>query len=234
MPSGEPAPRLRAPPEGLSRRLALVGPLLFSGIVMVQMFHFMEHVAQILQKYALSFGHSHGLLGHLVDREVVHFTYNVTLYAGLLLVLVAFGLRERWREGRRAWMTLLVATVALQSYHVLEHGVKLSQYFALGHDDTPGMIGQFVPVILAHFAINVIVFTPLMASWMLWRRARLGGVLDRPLAVALRTGARPWGPRGAPTPAPFGACPRLPLALASGTVALVAVGDAAEERPRDH
>jgi protein-S-isoprenylcysteine O-methyltransferase Ste14 len=138
-------------------------------MVVLQSVHMLEHVAQVVQKFGLGMREAHGLLGAVVDREVVHLTYNVSLFAGMaMLVACCLPLRE---ERRRPWVVALAAATALQGYHVVEHAVKFQQFLATGHDDTPGILGQALPLIWVHFTINLLVLAGLAASYAMWRRA---------------------------------------------------------------
>lgn len=69
---------------------------LFTLALLVQAFHFAEHVAQVVQRSILGQQEAHGLLGAVVDTEWVHFLYNgALLAAGLAFgALVAYVLYE--------------------------------------------------------------------------------------------------------------------------------------------
>ncbi len=128
------------------------------GALGVQSFHMLEHVAQVLQKFVFGLP-PHGILGEALDREWVHFTYNWTLGVALVVVLLGYGLHLRFGFEGRAPIGLYSfrGVVLLQGYHLLEHVVKMMQYFKTGVPDTPGILGQVFPTILLHFAINAAV-----------------------------------------------------------------------------
>lgn len=54
-------------------------------VLIVQSFHMIEHVAQVLQKFVLGQPEAHGLLGTIFDFEWVHFIYNTSLEVALVL-----------------------------------------------------------------------------------------------------------------------------------------------------
>lgn len=131
--------------------------------------HELEHVIQVLQKDA--FGAAcpndcRGLLGFAFDLEWLHFAYNATI--GIALVALYLGgrmWRPRWRA-RFGWV-LLTTGLALQSYHVVEHSVKLDQWFASGHHaPTPGVLGQHVSLVELHFALNTAVFVLVLGGYL--------------------------------------------------------------------
>lgn len=175
-------------------RAAAWAGLLLTALVLVQGAHVAEHVAQVWQRFGLGMKEAHGLAGALFDREVVHFAYNTALAAGLVAATLGLSAAARWRDDRAAWAALLLAATGLQLYHAAEHVLKLEQFLATGHNDTPGLVGMFAPGILVHFALNLIVYAPMLAAWTLWRRedawtraaARNRLVLQRRALAAVR------------------------------------------------
>lgn len=162
--------------EGTARRLepTMRGPTLRAlgivclGSLLVQSFHMVEHVLQILQKYYWMVP-PHGLLGETFDREWVHMAYNSTLEATLLVMLLGYGLWSsgalaKFPGGRKWGLYTFWALVTFQGYHVVEHIVKMYQYISTGRPDTPGLLGQFFPPILVHFTINLAVLALMMAA----------------------------------------------------------------------
>ncbi len=126
----------------------------FVAVVIVQGAHIVEHVAQVIQKFLLGFSQAHGLLGAAFDFEWVHFLYNTALEAALIFIL----LWCRRATGHQASPALQVV-VWLQGYHVVEHVVKMYQYYMLGVPSgaTKGILGFVLPVIWVHFWLNLIV-----------------------------------------------------------------------------
>ena len=176
----------------------------FRAVVLVMAAHEAEHVAQVVQKDALANAcptDCRGLLGFAFDLEWVHAAYNHSLLLALgVLYVVARMWQRRWRERDLAGWALVTGGVFLvQGYHVVEHTVKLDQWFANGRvSPTPGLLGQVFPLVELHFTINTVVFACVLAGvlrlGLLGRAARVATaavaallVLPLPVAWALRT-----------------------------------------------
>jgi len=132
------------------------GPAVTAGLIallIVQTFHMIEHVAQVLQKFFLGQSEAHGLLGTIFDFEWVHFVFNGSLEFALVLIFIW------WRRARGYQLPLsLRGAVGLQGYHVVEHVVKMYQYYFTGFPDpTKGILGFVFPVIWVHFWMNLVV-----------------------------------------------------------------------------
>lgn len=149
----------------------------------VQTFHMLEHGVQVWQNHVAQAERRNGLLGAVADGEWVHWVFNVAVLAFVLLA---------WREGRNAGGFLhgraataragiLTAVVVIQSYHVVEHSVRLVQFLRTGLDPAPGLVGGRVDVVWFHFGVNLAVWAgsaaaigwPLaQAQITLWRSSR--------------------------------------------------------------
>lgn len=147
----------------------------FLALVLVQGFHELEHVVQVVQRFALGIPNGNGLIGSLADIEPVHFVYN-SLYLGLLLAVFALlGLhRDRPSEHGRLVAGLVTFALAFQMWHELEHVFKLTQYFAFHVNGTGGILGQgpgslapLFPIPLLHFAYNTVAYVPALAAFIL-------------------------------------------------------------------
>src|SRR5713226_7962891 len=147
----------------------------FFALVLVQGFHELEHVVQVMQRFVLGVPNGNGLIGSLADIEPVHFVCN-SLYLGLLLaVRVLLGLhRDRPNEHGRLVAGLVTFALAFQMWHELEHVFKLTQYFALHVNGTGGIFGQgpgavalLFPIPLLHLAYNTIAYIPALAAFIL-------------------------------------------------------------------
>lgn len=151
--------RTRWPPLNL-RSVALA-------LVLIQGFHLAEHVAQAVQEFVLGQEKAHGLLGAASDFEGVHFAYNTALAAGLFGLLVLYARRAGLWAATPSWMrSSFAAATALQSYHVVEHAVRLQEFLATGLADPRGILGHSVDVVLLHLALNSLVYAliePLLA-----------------------------------------------------------------------
>ncbi len=136
---------------------------LAGAVLLVQAAHMVEHVAQVIQKFGLRMSEAHGLLGSIFDFEWVHFVYNTTLEIALVTVAVW------WRRGGLPVPRALGFLMILQGYHVIEHIVKMIQYYAIGTPAPKGLIGMVVPVIWLHFWLNLVVLGLIGASWLALR-----------------------------------------------------------------
>jgi len=145
--------------------------------LVLQLFHLLEHVVQVAQGKFLGIKPAHGILGSFFDLEWVHFIYNWGLYALLIVATVAV-LRERRVRPPVGWL-FLGAALAVQSYHVLEHTVKIIQHVSSGIDPAPGILGQIYDLIWLHFDINVVVTVLMIGSF-------LGLALNREVRWSLR------------------------------------------------
>lgn len=142
--------------------------------LVIQAAHMVEHIAQVVQKYVLMMDQARGFLGAVFDLEWVHFVYNSGLEVALLAAFLL------WRRAGRIVPASLTLVVVFQGYHVVEHVVKMIQYYALGITMGPkGILGHAVPLILLHFAFNLVV----VALVILVRDDANRGQL-RPLAAA--------------------------------------------------
>lgn len=121
-------------------------------VLFVQSFHMIEHVAQVLQKFVLGQPEAHGLLGTIFDFEWVHFVYNTSLEIALLLVFIWCRRAMALRVPRS-----LRGVVWFQGYHVVEHVVRMFQYYIGGVTSPKGILGFVFPVIWLHFWINLII-----------------------------------------------------------------------------
>jgi hypothetical protein len=138
---------------GASQRYAQLAATGAAAILLIQAAHMVEHVAQVTQKFVLHMPAAHGLLGSIFDLEWVHFVYNTVLYGAFLVIYV-------WhRRATRGPITFALRGVLwLQGYHVIEHVVKMYQYYALGITVGPkGILGFFIPLIWLHFFLNLLV-----------------------------------------------------------------------------
>jgi hypothetical protein len=137
----------------------------------VQSAHMIEHVAQVIQEFVLHHERARGLLGTIFDFEWVHFAFNAGLEAGIVLLFL-------WCRGADSRRVPLVLTAGMwfQGYHVLEHGVKMYQYYALGITETPkGILGHVVPPVWLHFLFNLVVLLFIVGMWRATRSRAIRG-----------------------------------------------------------
>ena len=139
----------------------------FLWLILVQGFHFLEHCVQVAQRFWLNDPNGNGLLGSLANVELVHFGYNSFFLLGLVWLFFQLSLATDpvWAHNR--WVLFLVgAAVAVQSYHEMEHVLRLGQAIGwlpvppsadLTATDPPGLLGRWVNDVLLHWVLNGIV-----------------------------------------------------------------------------
>jgi hypothetical protein len=141
--------------------------------VVVQAFHFVEHVAQMLQRFVFNITPAHGLIGRL-DLEQVHVVYNTMYLAMAVYLLVGWlALRRELPRMGGLFVGLLVFAVVAQSYHEVEHAVKLFQFLDTNKQGTPGILGTHFDGVLLHFIFNLTVFLPILVTFFGARLYRL-------------------------------------------------------------
>jgi len=148
---------------------------LFLGILGIQGFHVLEHVVQVVQRYALGIANGSGIVGSVADTEPVHLVYNAAYLAMLVAAYLALGLHRApllFGGGVRRLMTF---ALCFQAFHFTEHVFKIVQYLQLGFQNgTGGIFGAgaggifpLFPVPLLHLAYNAIAFVPVVLAFIL-------------------------------------------------------------------
>lgn len=150
--------------------------------------HWMEHVLQIYQIYALGWAPSAagGIIGVffpvLITSETLHFVYDFIQWAGIVLLRGGFHGRARsyWR----------VAMIA-QTWHFIEHvllmGQYLTGYYIFGRIKQTSLLELFFPREELHFVYNLIVFVPMVIAVHYYLRPRL--TIDREAATKAEAAA---------------------------------------------
>jgi len=131
--------------------------VLLAGLV-VQSFHMLEHVVQVIQINVQDAEVRRGLAGAAFDTEWVHFGYNLAV---LLFLVWAWRMAARmdpaWRRGAAAYGFVLSALL-IQTYHLAEHVAKILQHVTSGLDPAPGLVGDQFGLVWFHFGINLAVY----------------------------------------------------------------------------
>ncbi len=139
---------------------------MFIATLAIQTLHMAEHVAQVVQKFVLDYPYAHGLIGSL-DLEQVHFTFNL-LYLGALIYVtlgwMTFGRRLCSQD--KMLSALLIVTVLVQGYHMVEHSVRLVQFLNTGLQGTPGLLGAHFDGVMFHAVMNTVVYLPAMVVFV--------------------------------------------------------------------
>lgn len=135
--------------------------------IAVQSFHMLEHVAQVVQKFVLQLPVAHGLLGASLDFEPVHFAFNVLYLSLVAAVWVSF--RKTPIRKMNLIYGLITFVLVFQSWHFIEHAVKLEQHFVKGCVTCPGILGYYFDPILLHFTYNTVVYVPLIVIFAIFQ-----------------------------------------------------------------
>ena len=134
--------------------LPLAAVMLLTALA-VQLGHQAEHVAQVVQAKVQGVAAAHGLAGQALDNEWVHVGFNSALLVAL--AVAAWGYRARPSK-------LLVAAVAVQAYHQVEHLAKIVQHVTSGATPAPGILGHGADLVWLHFWINTVVTVLVVAA----------------------------------------------------------------------
>ncbi len=142
--------------------------LLFFEMLILQGIHEIEHIVQVVQRTMLGIGNGAGMLGSAFDIEPVHMIYNV-LFLGLLWAVYA-GCKANPSAipmNHDAVMRWLQVSFFFQIWHTVEHVVKMYQYFTLGVNGTPGILGYWIPVVYLHLGYNTLLYAPVVIAFFL-------------------------------------------------------------------
>lgn len=142
---------------------------ILAGILGVQAAHFVEHIIQLVQVYALRMPETRalGALGALFafhgTEEWLHLIFNVALLTALLW----FQPFVRHQNGAwsRPYRSYLFLGVGGEMWHVIEHLVVTGNMIANGGGcPCPGILDRIVPENILHFGYNVVALTGLAAG----------------------------------------------------------------------
>ena len=133
--------------------------------------HWIEHLFQAAQIWILGMPRPQalGALGYvfpwLVKSEVMHFTYAVLMFVGLVL------LRPGFRGAARTWWT---ASLLIQTWHLFEHSLLQAQAIVgqnlFGSPVPTSILQQAIPRPELHLLYNLAVFVPMVVAMRLHTR----------------------------------------------------------------
>ena len=147
----------------------LLGLVTFTAVLLIQTFHASEHVAQMVQRYALHLNRAPGLLGAWFDLEWVHLIYNTALLVAIVAVVVVYRRNPAmWRHSDLA-VTMLIFVLVFQGYHTFEHFVRVIQYLQHVPIPTPGILGRLFPILELHFWFNAVVTVAILLAYLGFR-----------------------------------------------------------------
>jgi hypothetical protein len=171
-----------------ARRRTLSEPMFWFmlGVVAVQGGHVVEHVVQLLQVtvFGVPDDRALGLLGYLIQfngtEEWLHLGYNAVYLVSLYVLVVPL-----WRITpavlpRLAFAAFLAASVWLETWHMVEHGVIISHVIANGGCPCPGIGDAALGVsdTILHFVYNVLAYAGIVIAFAYVVRDR--GFVVRP------------------------------------------------------
>ena len=127
--------------------------------------HWLEHVLQIYQIYALGWAPSTagGILGviypQLIESESLHFFYDFVQWAGIVILRSGFQGRAR---------TIWTLALVIQTWHYIEHVLLMGQYltghFLFGAPHQISILQLWFPRAELHFVYNLLVFIPMVIA----------------------------------------------------------------------
>jgi hypothetical protein len=160
------------------RRASLVP--LFTGVVVVQGIHIVEHVIQLYQVFVLGIPDDDalGLLGYAFrfqgTEEWLHLAFNAAYLAALYLLVRP--LRDLVPDAVPLWAfaVFLGGAVGLESWHMVEHGVIIGRVVANGGCPCPGIgdVALGTTDTVLHFFYNAITYAALLVPYVRLRWAR--------------------------------------------------------------
>jgi hypothetical protein len=142
--------------------------VLYTGVVVVQGIHVVEHIIQLFQVYVFNVPEDDalGLLGYVYQfqgtEEWLHLVFNSVFLASLLLIAAGLVWSRTARSAVPLWaMTaFFVFGVGLEAWHVIEHSVIISHVIANNGCPCPGILDSWLGVsdTVLHFGYNAIAF----------------------------------------------------------------------------
>ena len=138
----------------------------FLSLLAYQSFHQLEHTIETVHLQLQHKAEADTLISGL-DFEWVHFGANALLLYGLVAVVVGVGAaaRARLRVERRWGWHAIVAAVVVQTYHLIDHSVRLVEYVSSEGDVPRGTLTRVVDPVWFHFGINLTVLVGMYAAF---------------------------------------------------------------------
>jgi len=175
---------------------------LFLGVVAVQGVHVFEHIVQLIQVYKLGIPDDEalGLLGYVFQfqgtEEWLHLVFNLTYLASIYLLFVPLRRLVPHTVPLWAFGAYALGGVGLESWHMVEHVVIISNVIRNGGCPCPGIGDAALGIsdTVLHFYYNAITYLALLAPFgYVWRarRARRATALAAAPGVADGVGVLP-------------------------------------------
>ena len=154
----------------------------FATVVIVQGIHVIEHIIQLLQVYVFDVPDEDalGLLGYIIQfngtEEWLHLGFNFTYLLCLYVLVVALreyvdiGIVPLW-----AYLTFAIAGAGLESWHMVEHIVIISNVIQHRGCPCPGIGDRALSLsdTILHFFYNAIAYTAtVIPFWFVMKSRR--------------------------------------------------------------
>jgi hypothetical protein len=175
--------RLAVPVAPATGHGASLSPRAFwfmSAVVAIQGGHVVEHVIQLFQVFAFGVPEQDalGLLGYVVQfngtEEWLHLGYNtfylLALYALILpLRRITPAVMPTW-----AFWFFIIASVWIETWHIVEHGVIIANVIANGGCPCPGIgdVALGLSDTILHFFYNALAYAGVVYAYVLIVRQR--------------------------------------------------------------
>ena len=152
----------------------------FTAVVLIQGIHVFEHVVQLAQVYALGVSEDEalGLLGYVLQlqgtAEWLHLGFNSTYLLALYLLVLPLS-RLRGIDVPNWAFAVFIAGVALESWHVVEHGVIISNVITNHGCPCPGIVDAATGLsdTVLHFVYNALAYTAMVVPFWFLARSRV-------------------------------------------------------------
>ena len=174
------------PPVGVAPATRTTGALsdrafwFMSAVVLIQGGHVIEHIIQLAQVFVFGVPEAEalGLLGYVLQfngtEEWLHLGYNtfylLALYALILpLWRITPGVLPYWAFG-----FYIAASVWIETWHIVEHGVIIANVIANAGCPCPGIgdVALGLSDTVLHFVYNAIAYAGLAYAYLLVLRSR--------------------------------------------------------------
>ena len=155
-----------------------------SAVVAIQGGHVVEHVIQVLQVYTFGVPEQDalGLLGYVLQfngtEEWLHLGYNTFYLLALYALIVPLWRITPTVVSTRAFWFFIVASVWIETWHMVEHGVIIANVIANHGCPCPGIGDSALGLsdTILHFFYNALAYAGVVYVYVLIVRRR-GGVL---------------------------------------------------------
>ncbi|MFN0029925.1 MAG: hypothetical protein ACKV2O_22455 [Acidimicrobiales bacterium] len=163
----------------------------FVAVVVVQGVHLIEHIIQLLQVevFDVPEDDAFGLLGYVVNfndtEEWLHLGFNLAFV--LSLCVVALGMHHLTPAGSRslpraAWYSFVIGGVGLESWHITEHVVIITNVIRNSGCPCPGIGDRALNVsdTRLHLGYNLIAYAATVIGFVAVRCVRRAQLNPRP------------------------------------------------------